>query len=134
MKAYHTKSVSPVASVLGGAPDGKLTQTEWNATPTISGQSPWLGSTYSLGFTNSRQTTDSQFATLNPLYSTLVQLGVTQPLVRGLRFDQGRYQLAVTRKNVALNKEQLRQRVMEVVTQAITAYWELNHAYRNLTW
>jgi HAE1 family hydrophobic/amphiphilic exporter-1 len=132
LKAYHTHSVSPVASVLGGAPDGKLTQTEWNATPTVSGQSPWLGGTYSLGFTNSRQTTDSQFATLNPLYSTLVQLGLTQPLVRGLRFDQGRYQLAVTRKNQALNKEQLRQRVMEVVTQAITAYWELDYAYRNL--
>src|SRR5580692_10148755 len=132
LKAYHTHSVSPVASVLGGAPDGKLTQTEWNAAPSISGQSPWLGGTYSLGFTNSRQTTDSQFATLNPLYSTLVQLGLTQPLVRGLRFDQGRYQLAVARKNEALNKEQLRQRVMEVVTQAITAYWELDYAYRNL--
>jgi len=132
LKAYHTHSVSPVASVLGGAPDGKLTQTEWNAAPSISGQSPWLGGTYSLGFTNSRQTTDSEFATLNPLYSTLVQLGVTQPLVRGLRFDQGRYQLAVTRKNQALSQEQLRQRVMEVVTQAITAYWELDYAYRNL--
>ena len=36
LKAYHTHSVSPVASVLGGAPDGKLTQTEWNATPSIS--------------------------------------------------------------------------------------------------
>jgi len=118
--------------VLGGAPDGKLTQTEWNAAPAISGQSPWLGGTYSLGFTNSRQTTDSEFATLNPLFSTLAQLGLTQPLVRGLRFDQGRYQLAVTRKNEALSKEQLRQRVMEVVTQAITAYWELNYAYRNL--
>jgi HAE1 family hydrophobic/amphiphilic exporter-1 len=132
LKAYHTHSVSPVASVLGGAPDGKLTQTEWNATPSISGQSLWLGGTYSLGFTNSRQTTDSQFATLNPLYSTLVQLGLTQPLVRGLRFDQGRYQLAVARKNVALSKEQLRQRVMDVVTQAIAAYWELDYAYRNL--
>ena len=132
LKAYHTHSVSPVASVLGGAPDGKLTQTEWNATPTLSGQSPWLGSSYSLGFTDSRQTTDSEFATLNPLYATELQLGLTQPLVRGLRFDQGRHQLAVARKNQALSKEQLRQRVMEVVTQAVTAYWELDFAYRNL--
>jgi len=132
LKAFHTKSVVAEASVLGGAPDGKLAQTEWNAAPTISGQSPWLGSSYSFGFTNSRQSTDSQFATLNPQFSTLAALGLTQPLLRGLRFDQGRYQLAVARKNQALNQEQLRQHVMEVVTQAITAYWELDYAYQNL--
>jgi hydrophobic/amphiphilic exporter-1 (mainly G- bacteria), HAE1 family len=132
LKAFHTKSVVPEASVLGGAPDGKLTQTEWNAAPTISGQSPWLGSSYTFGLTNSRQSTDSQFATLNPQFSTLASIGLTQPLVRGLRFDQGRYQLAVARKNEALSKEQLRQHVMEVVTQAITAYWELDFAYQNL--
>jgi len=31
-----------------------------------------------------------------------------------------------------LSNEQLRQRVIEIVTQAIQAYWELDYAYRNL--
>jgi HAE1 family hydrophobic/amphiphilic exporter-1 len=38
----------------------------------------------------------------------------------------------VARKNLSLSNEQLRQRVIETVTQAIQAYWELDFAYRNL--
>ena len=70
--------------------------------------------------------------TLNPQFPTSVNLNLTQPLWRGLRFDENRYRLQVARKNVSLSNEQLRQRVIEIVTQAIQAYWELDYAYRNL--
>jgi HAE1 family hydrophobic/amphiphilic exporter-1 len=69
---------------------------------------------------------------LNPLFPTSVNLNLTQPLWRGFRFDQNRYRIHVARKNVSLSNEQLKQRVIEVVTQAIQAYWELDYAYRNL--
>jgi len=129
---YHLKSVTPVASVFGGAADGKLTQKSLTGDPQVSGSLPYLGGTYSLDFSSSRQSTDSTFVTLNPEFPTSLNLNLTQPLWRGLAFDQNRYRIQVARKNLSLSNEQLRQRVIETVTQAIQAYWELDFAYRNL--
>ena len=130
---YRLRSVTPVASVFGGAADGKLTQKTLYADPQISGSLPALGGTYSLDLSSSRQSTDSTFVTLNPQFPTSLNLNLTQPLWRGLRFDQNRYRIQVARKNVSLSSQQLRQRVIETVTQAIQAYWELDYAYRNLS-
>jgi HAE1 family hydrophobic/amphiphilic exporter-1 len=132
LQVYRLKSVTPVASLLGGSADGKLTQINDYAIPQLNGLSPWLGGSYALSFSNSKQLTDSQFATLNPQYPTVVSLNLTQPLWRGLRFDENRYRLQVARKNVKLSTEQYRQRVIEITTQSIQAYWELDFARRNL--
>ena len=132
LNAYRLRSVSPVASVLGGSADGKLTQKTLLADPQVSGNLPYFGGTYKLDFSSSRQSSDSTFVTLNPQFPTSVNLNLTQPLWRGLRFDQNRYRIQVARKNVLLTNQQLRQRVIETVTQAVQAYWELDYAYRNL--
>jgi HAE1 family hydrophobic/amphiphilic exporter-1 len=130
LKAYHTKAVSPVASILGGTPSGRLTQTEVNLTPQLSGLTPWGGS-YQFNWSNSRQQSDSQFLTLNPQYPTTATLSLTQPLWRGLRFDPNRYRIEVARAGQRLSREQLRQHVIEQVTLAIDAYWELAFAWNN---
>ncbi len=130
--AYHLKSVTPVASVFGGSADGKLTQKTLSADPEVSGNFPVLGGTYSLDFSSQKLSTDSTFVTLNPQFPTSLNLNLTQPLWRGLLFDQNRYRIQVARKNVSLSNEQLRQRVIEIVTQAVQDYWELDYAYRNL--
>jgi outer membrane protein TolC len=129
-QAYHTRAVSPVASILGGTQSGKLTQTEFNVTPTVSGLTQWGGS-YSFRFANSRQQSDSLFLTLNPQYPTTATLNLTQPLWRGLRFDANRYRVEAARKNTRLSSEQLRQHVIERLTLAINAYWELAYAWQN---
>jgi HAE1 family hydrophobic/amphiphilic exporter-1 len=128
---YRTRAVVPVASIIGGTETGKLTQKELAGGPQVSGLTS-LGGTYSLAFTNSRQQTDSTFTTLNPLYPTSLNLNLTQPLWRGLRFDESRYRIQVARKNRQLSLEQLRQRIIEVVTAAVDAYWELDYAAHNL--
>lgn len=132
LNAYRLRSVTPVASLIGGAANGKLTQKQLYGDAQLSGNLPWLGSSYKLDFSSSRQATDSTFIILNPQFPTAANLNLTQPLSRGLRFDENRYRLQVARKNVQLTGSQLRQRVIEVVTQAIQAYWELDFAYRNL--
>ena len=129
--ADRTRAVVPVASIIGGTETGKLTQKQWDGGPQVSGLTP-SGGTYSLAFSNSRQTTDSTFTTLNPLYPTSLSLNLTQPLWRGLRFDENRYRIQVARKSRQLSVEQLRQRVIEAVTQAVSAYWELDYAAHNL--
>jgi outer membrane protein TolC len=132
LNAHRSHTDTPVASVLGGAPNGKLIQDEWLADPQVSGAFPNFGGSYKLDFSSSRQTTNSQFATLSPQFPTSVNLNLTQPLWRGLHYDDNRHRLQVARKNTQLTTEQFRQRVIEITTQAIQAYWELDYAYRNL--
>ena len=131
LRAYRTHAVSPVASLLGGTASGKLGSTDLNVTPGVSGLSPY-GGTYSLNLATARQTTDSTFNTLNPQFPTSLALNVTQPLWRGLRFDENRHRIQVARKNQQLSAQALRQRVIEVVTQAVQAYWELDYAWNNV--
>ncbi len=132
LNAYRVRSVTPISSLIGGAANGKLTQKELYADPQLSGSSPWLGTTYKIDFASARQSTDSEFVTLNPQFPTSVNLNLTQPLWRGLRYDDNRHRLQVARKNRQMSDEQFRQRVIEVTTQAIDAYWELVFAHRNL--
>ena len=49
-----------------------------------------------------RQSTDNQFTTLNPQFPTTLSFSVTQPLWRGLRYDDSRRQLDIAKKNAAL--------------------------------
>ena len=128
LRGYHSKTVTPIASLIGGAPNGQLVSKEWNAAPQLSALIEQSGASITTTFTNSRQITNSTFATVNPQYPTSLRLDLTQPLWRGLRFDDNRYRLQAARKNRQLSDEQFRQRVIEVVTQATQAYWELVYA------
>ena len=132
MSAFRQRTVSPVTSLLGGSSDGKLAQEQYLADPSLSGSFPVGGGTYKLDFSSARQTSDSEFLTLNPQYPTSLNLNLTQPLWRGLLYDDNRHRIAVARKNVQLTDEQFRQEVIQVVTQAVQSYWELDYAYRNL--
>lgn len=126
------RSINPVASALGGgSTPGQVRQITTTVSPNLSGLLPYTGATYSVSFANNRNTTDNVFATLNPQYPTTLSFSATQPLWRGLRYDDARRQIEIAKKNNALTDEQFRQRVIEVVTQAVAAYWELEFAYRN---
>jgi HAE1 family hydrophobic/amphiphilic exporter-1 len=131
-RAYRTRAVTPIASLIGGSASGKLTNKELNFTPTLSGNTPW-GGTYNFNFANARQQTDSTFNTLNPQYPTNMALNLVQPLWRGLRYDENRNRIEVARRNQLLSTAQLRQRITDIVTQAIQAYWELDAAYNAVT-
>ncbi len=132
LSAFDTRTVSPASSSLSGSSDGKLTNKQILADPYISGSSPFLGGSYKLDFSSSRTSSDSSFNTLNPQYPTSLNLNLTQPLWRGLRYDANRHRVSVARKNIQLTDAQLRQRVIEIVSLAIQNYRELEYAYRNL--
>ncbi len=130
--AYDQKSVTPVASSLGGSPTGRVTSRTALADPQLTGSFPWICSTFQLDLSSSRVTTNNQFATLSPQYPTSLNLVFTQPLWRGLRYDDNRHRIDIAKKNQSLTEEQFRQRVMLIVTQAEQSYWDLAYAYGNL--
>ena len=132
LTASRLRNSSPVASVLSGSADGRLGQEQYVVDPSLSGEFPALGGSYKLDFSSERQSSDSSFLSLNPQYPTALNLNLTQPLWRGLLFDDNRHRLAVAKKNVELTDAQFRQQVIAVVTLAVQSYWELDYAYRNL--
>lgn len=132
LNASRNRSVSPQTSLITGAANGRLTQKSLTADPSLSGSFPILGGTYKLDFSQSRQSTDSTLVSLNPQFPVNLTLNLTQPLWRGMRYDDNRYRLALSRNNLSLSNEQFRQHIIEVVSQAIEAYWEVDFAYRNL--
>lgn len=130
--AYASKTVTPVASSLGGGTNGAVTEKQVYTDPQISGISPWLGTNYKLDFASSRVDNNNVYNTLNPTYPTAASLNLTQPLWGGFLFDANRERVSVARKNIAQTDEQFRQRLIDSTTQAIRAYWELDYARRNL--
>ncbi len=132
LETNKSKTSIAIASAIGGSSSGRLNNKQFDFMPKISGNSPWFGTNYALTFSDSRQESDNSFNSLNPQYPSSMTLNLTQPLWRGLRIDSGRRSLSVARKNRELSTEQLRQRVIERVTQAVQFYWELAYAWQNL--
>src|SRR4030095_8786006 len=102
------------------------------STSSVQGLTPKFGGGYRLDFTSNRGTTDNLFAALNPQYPTGLTLSYTQPLLRGLRFDQNRRLIEIAKRNLSLTDAQFRQRAIETITAVQRTYWDLVFALRNL--
>lgn len=76
----YQKTVTPVASTLGGSATGAVTGRTALADPQFSGSLPWLGNSYQLDLSSSRTTTNNSFAQLNPQFPTSLNFSFTQPL------------------------------------------------------
>jgi outer membrane protein TolC len=131
-ESYYESRVTPTSSTLGGAQNGSVTQTDLTGAARLGGFSPFAGGAYQLDFSSTRLTTNNQNVTLNPQFPTALTLTYTQPLWRGLRFDNNRRQIEIAKKNLSLTDAQFRQRAIEVISQVEQAYWDLVFSLRNL--
>lgn len=131
-ESYYEHSEVPVGSVIGGSASGKLTSTNLANRAQLSGNSPLAGGVYQIDFNASRQTSDNQFASLNPQYPSGVTLSYTQPLLKGLRTDDNRRRIEIAKKNLSLTDSQFRQRAIETITRVQQAYWDLVFSLKNL--
>ncbi len=129
---YFESATTPVASTIGGATNGSVTQKRFVGSAGISGYSPFAGGFYTANFNSSRTTTSSTNATLNPQYPSALTLTYEQPLFRGRRFDINRRNIAIAKKNLSLSDAQFRQQAIEVIAQVEQSYWNLVFALRNL--
>jgi outer membrane protein TolC len=130
--SYYERTATPSASFLSGSPSGFVVQSDYTGTARLEGLTPKWGGGYRVDFSAIRLTTDNQFAALNPQFPTALTFNYTQPLWRGLRFDQNRRLIEIAKKNLGLTDAQFRQRTIDVITQVQRAYWDLVFALRNL--
>ncbi len=131
LDSYWERAVFPIGSIIGGGPNGAISQATASLAPQFSGLLP-LGGSFMMSLSSSRVSSDNQFNTLNPQYPSAMTLSFTQPLFRNMLYDDARHHIEVAKKNQALSDAQFRQRVTEIVTQAVDAYWDLVYAVRNL--
>ncbi len=130
--AYYERLKNPISTFLASGSNGATTSSDYTGTLRLEGQTPKYGGNYRLDFSSIRLTTNNLFVPLTPQYPTALTFNYTQPLLRGLRFDNNRRVIAIAKKNLALSDAQFRQRAIETITSVQRAYWDLVFALRNL--
>ncbi|MER3431728.1 MAG: hypothetical protein C4324_11935 [Blastocatellia bacterium] len=128
----YESTETPVASLIGGAVNGSVTQTRLFGSAGVAGSSPIFGGVYSARFDSSRTTTSNTNSFLNPQFPSLLTFSYTQPLFRGRGFDGNRRSIEIAKKNLSLSDSQFRQRAIEVISSVEQAYWDLTFALRSL--
>jgi HAE1 family hydrophobic/amphiphilic exporter-1 len=130
--AFYERAENPITSFLSGGQNGSVTQGDFAGNARLEGQSPVLGGSYRFDVSSGRFTTNNEFVALNPSFPTALSFTYTQPLWRGLKFDQSRRQIEIARKNLSLTDAQFRQRAIDTITNVQRAYWDLVFALRSL--
>lgn len=129
---YFERIKTPVSSFLSGGENGAITSSDFTGNARLEGHTPMFGGSYRLDLSSVRQTTNNQFTGLTPLYPTALSFTYTQPLLRGLKFDNNRRLIEIAKKNLSLTDAQFRQRAIETITNVQRSYWDLVFALRNL--
>lgn len=91
-----------------------------------------FGSTYSVGWNNSRLTTNNINVTANPQLNTSISLSYMQPLLRNFSIDSTRQQLLVSEKNREISDVRLQQSVAVTTRNVKNGYFDLMYAIGNL--
>ena len=130
--SFYERIENPISSFLSGGSNGSTVQNDYTGSLRLEGQSPKLGGNYRLDFSSVRLTTNNQFTALNPQYPTALTFTYTQPLLRGLRFDNGRRQVEIAKKNLSLTDAQFRQKAIETIANVQRGYWDLVFALRSV--
>ncbi len=130
-ESFYESVTTPVASLIGGAVDGSVTQKRLFGSGGLSGFSRYYGGVYSARLDSSRTTTSNTNAFLNPQFPTALAFSYTQPLLRNRGFDNNRRVIEIAKKNLSLTDSQFRQRAIDVIALVEQAYWNLAFALRN---
>ena len=86
------------------------------------------GGTATVNWTNSRNTTTSNNAILNPTYQSTVTFGVTQPLIKNFKIDNNRQALATGLIALENANTTVRALVINTVANTKNAYWDFVYA------
>jgi len=124
-----TRSVSPSASSLAGA--ATLSNLNQNSNIGYS-QAFQTGTTFGVGLTSIRATTNSSFATVNPSFTSGLSFSLTQPLLRKMGFFANRAPIIIAQRGVRLSAAQFEAQMSDVVVRAMNQYWDVVQARKTL--
>ena len=114
---------SPPVTILTGGTRVETTTSTFNGS--LSENLPVAGGSLNVGWNNSRVLSNSFFYNFNPAYDTTLNFQYTQPLLRGVRTDQARQQIVVSKVNHDISDLQLRATIANTLSNVRSAYWDL---------
>src|ERR1700733_3768373 len=89
------------------------------------------GTNLTLGFNNTRGTTNSFFTSLSPALNSGFKATVTQPILQGFGFAPNTRFIRIARNNRELSDVAFRLQITTTVDQIENMYWDLVYAYEN---
>jgi outer membrane protein TolC len=90
------------------------------------------GTNLSVGFNNTRATTNSSFSTFSPQLNTGFKATVTQHLLQGFGFAPNTRFIRIAKNNRELSDVAFRLQVIDSLDQIENIYWDLVYAYENV--
>ncbi|MBI2369714.1 MAG: TolC family protein [Deltaproteobacteria bacterium] len=91
------------------------------------------GGNYTLRMLNERLNTNNRFAQINPSFSTQFLLEFTQPFLDGFGIEVNTANIRIALTNRDISGHSLRDRALQIISQAQNAYWDLVLARKTLT-
>lgn len=124
-----TQSKTPASDALQGANTVVLLQ---QPTTFTYNQLLSSGTQYNVSFSGLKTSTNSGFQSFNPALNSSLQFGFTQPLIRNRGMYVNRLPIMTARSRLRLGEYQLRDTVIQLVSGAEAAYWNVVLARDNL--
>ena len=90
------------------------------------------GTNLSVGFNNTRITTNSPFTSLSPLINSGFQFRMTQHLLQGFGFLPNTRLIQITKNNREITDVAFRLQIITTTDQIENLYWNLVYAYENV--
>ena len=98
----------------------------------LSQRLPWYGTSYNVAFNAVHTNSNSFLSSYDPLVTSGLTLGVSQPLVRDLSIDAARQNLITSRINRDISDTKLRESIVHTTANTRSAYWLLVSAIANV--
>jgi outer membrane protein TolC len=89
------------------------------------------GTNLSVGFNNSRVTSNVPFTTYSPLINSSLRAQLTQHLLQGFGFPANTRFIHIAKNNRELSDVAFRLQIIDTVDQIENIYWDLVYAYEN---
>ena len=115
---------SPTQNIFSGG-EIKVNDRLVSDTVTVVQEVPWAGGRYSVGWDGSHSSTTNIFSSFEPILRSNLNLNYSQPMLRNLKIDTPRQQIAITRANREISEVQLRRTIVQTQRNVRNAYWEL---------
>lgn len=129
--SFDTRNI-PVANTLA-APGGRLSEHYLNHNVYLRAKTPLSGLSWHIDFENQRQSTNNPFTALTPFLTSRLGAGFTLPLLRFRDIDPDRAQLRIRLRQRDQQRAAFELKVIDVVTRAQSAYWDLAAAIEDAT-
>ena len=124
-----TRSTTPGTSQLEGAADVKtLSQpAQFSVTQLLP-----TGTNYTVGFNASKSTSNNSFNSYNPALASSLSVTFSQPLVQNRGTYVNRLTVMINRSSLRVSEYQMRNQIMNLISLAENAYWDVINARESL--